>query len=103
MDRTARRSWRTISVCVFALVTLSACQKEVTEHATTTILPTVTSKVLILTPSYEHEQTFTGTIRAGNTTGVGFELSGKLNELQADSGIKVKQGQILAILDTRLL
>lgn len=103
MDRTARRSWRTISVCVFALVTLSACQKEVTEHATTTILPTVTSKALILTPSYQHEQTFTGTIRAGNTTGVGFELAGKLNELQADSGIKVKQGQILAILDTRLL
>lgn len=103
MDRTARRSWRTISVCVFALVTLSACQKEVTEHATTTVLPTVTSQALILTPSYEHEQTFTGTIRAGNTTGVGFELAGKLNELQADSGIKVKQGQILAILDTRLL
>lgn len=103
MDRTARRSWRTISVCVFALVTLSACQKEVTEHATTTILPTVTSQALILTPSYQHEQTFTGTIRAGNTTGVGFELAGKLNELQADSGIKVKQAQILAILDTRLL
>lgn len=103
MDRTARRSWRTISVCVFALVTLSACQKEVTEHATTTVLPTVTSQALILTPSYQHEQTFTGTIRAGNTTGVGFELAGKLNELQADSGIKVKQDQILAILDTRLL
>ncbi|MCS6173649.1 efflux RND transporter periplasmic adaptor subunit [Shewanella baltica] len=103
MDRTARRSWRTISVCVFALVTVSACQKEVTEHATTTILPTVTSQALILTLSYQHEQTFTGTIRAGNTTGVGFELAGKLNELQADSGIKVKQGQILAILDTRLL
>jgi len=103
MDRTARRSWRTISVCVFALVTLSACQKEVTEHATTTVLPTVTSQALSLTPSYQHEQTFTGTIRAGNTTGVGFELAGKLNELQADSGIKVKQGQILAILDTRLL
>ncbi|MEM6229620.1 efflux RND transporter periplasmic adaptor subunit [Shewanella scandinavica] len=103
MDRTARRSWRTISVCVFALVTLSACQKEVTEHATTATLPTVTSQALILTPSYQHEQTFTGTIRAGNTTGVGFELAGKLNELQADSGIKVKQGQILAILDTRLL
>ena len=103
MDRTARRSWRTISVCVFALVTLSACQKEVTEYATTTVLPTVTSQALSLTPSYQHEQTFTGTIRAGNTTGVGFELAGKLNELQADSGIKVKQGQILAILDTRLL
>ncbi|WAL80163.1 efflux RND transporter periplasmic adaptor subunit [Shewanella sp. DAU305] len=103
MDRTARRSWRTISVCVFALVTLSACQKEVTEHATTAVLPTVTSQALLLTPSYQHEQTFTGTIRAGNTTGVGFELAGKLNELQADSGIKVKQGQILAILDTRLL
>lgn len=103
MDRTARRSWRTISVCVFALVTLSACQKEVTEHATTATLPTVTSQALSLTLSYQHEQTFTGTIRAGNTTGVGFELAGKLNGLQADSGIKVKQDQILAILDTRLL
>jgi len=88
---------------VFALVTVSACQKEVTEHATTAVLPSVTSQALSLTPSYQHEQTFTGTIRAGNTTGVGFELAGKLNELQADSGIKVKQGQILAILDTRLL
>ena len=103
MDRTARLSWRTLSVCVFALATLSACQKEVTEHATTATLPTVTSQTLIQTPSYEHFQTFTGTIRAGNTTGVGFELAGKLNNLQVDSGSKVKQGQILAVLDTRLL
>ena len=103
MDLTARRFWRTTHICVFAFASLTGCQKEVTEHATTVTLPTVTSQTLILTPSYQRIQTYTGTIRAGNTTGVGFELAGKLNELQADSGIKVKQGQILAVLDTRLL
>ena len=99
----ARPFWRAANICVFAFASLTACQKEVTEHATEVTLPTVTSQTLTLTPSYQRIQTYTGTIRAGNTTGVGFELAGKLNELQVNSGSKVKQGQILAILDTRLL
>ncbi|MGL4713654.1 MAG: efflux RND transporter periplasmic adaptor subunit, partial [Shewanella sp.] len=102
MDQTARRSWRTLSVCVFILATLTACQKHVTEQPTAA-LPVVSSQTLIQTASYEHLQTFSGTIRAGNTAGVSFELTGKLNNLQVDSGSKVKQGQMLAVLDTRLL
>lgn len=103
MDHSARRAWRTISVCLLTISTLTACQKEVTEHANTAVLPTVVTAPLQLSTSYEREQTFTGTIRAGNTTGVGFELSGKLSELFVDSGAKVIQGQVLARLDTRLL
>lgn len=103
MDRAARRSWRAFYVCVIAVTTLTACQKEVTEHANTAQLQTVTTAPLRLSTSYQSEQVFTGTIRAGNTTGVGFELSGKLSELTVDSGAKVTQGQVLAKLDTRLL
>ncbi|MCH1928072.1 biotin/lipoyl-binding protein, partial [Shewanella sp. C31] len=66
-------------------------------------LPTVTTAPLQASSSYQSEQTFTGTIRAGNTTGAGFELSGKLSELYVDSGDKVSKGQLLAKLDTRLL
>lgn len=103
MDHIARRSWRTISACLLAISALTACQKEVTEHANTAVLQTVVTAPLQLSTSYEREQTYTGTIRAGNTTGVGFELSGKLSELLVDSGAKVVQGQVLARLDTRLL
>ncbi|MCT8867443.1 efflux RND transporter periplasmic adaptor subunit [Shewanella xiamenensis] len=103
MDQAARCFWRVFCVCVIAVTTLTACQKEVTEHANTAQLQTVTTAPLRLSTSYQSEQVFTGTIRAGNTTGVGFELSGKLSELTVDSGAKVTQGQVLAKLDTRLL
>jgi RND family efflux transporter MFP subunit len=103
MDRTAQGYWRPLCVSLFALGLLNACQKEVTEYPNTAVLQTVSSQQLTLTPSYERSQTYTGTIRAGNTTGVGFELAGKLNGLHVDSGTQVQQGQILAELDTRLL
>jgi len=103
MDQAARCSWRVFYVCVIAVTTLTACQKEVAEHANTVQLQTVTTAPLRLSTSYQSEQVFTGTIRAGNTTGIGFELSGKLSELTVDSGAKVTQGQVLAKLDTRLL
>lgn len=103
MDIAARRSWRAFALCAIAATTLTACQKEVTEHANTAQLQNVITAPLRLSPSYQSEQVFTGTIRAGNTTGVGFELSGKLSELNVDSGANVRQGQVLAKLDTRLL
>ncbi|MBW8186481.1 efflux RND transporter periplasmic adaptor subunit [Shewanella nanhaiensis] len=82
---------------------LSACQGEVTTHSTQAQLQTVTTESLTLSNSYQHTQEFTGTIRAGNTTGIGFELSGKLKSLAVDSGDSVEKGQLLAQLDTRLL
>lgn len=82
---------------------LSACQGEVTTHSTQAQLQTVTTQSLTLSNSYQHTQEFTGTIRAGNTTGIGFELSGKLKSLAVDSGDSVEKGQLLAQLDTRLL
>ena len=82
---------------------LSACEAEVTAHATQPKLQSVTTMTLTSSTSYRHTQEFTGTIRAGNTTGIGFELSGKIRQLAVDSGDQVKEGQLLAQLDTRLL
>ncbi|MCG9723191.1 efflux RND transporter periplasmic adaptor subunit [Shewanella sp. Isolate7] len=65
--------------------------------------PKVSSQRLIRSTSYDTAQVFTGSIRAGNTTAIGFELAGKIKHLAVDSGNHVKQGDLLAELDTSLL
>ena len=85
------------------ILSLSGCQQEVTTHSKKINFQTVTTDTLVSSLSYQHTRQFTGTIRAGNTTGIGFELAGKLNRLTVDSGDKVKTGKLLAQLDTRLL
>ncbi|WP_445946162.1 efflux RND transporter periplasmic adaptor subunit [Shewanella sp.] len=82
---------------------LSACGSEVTEHSDKVSYQTVITQKLTLTDSYPHNQTYSGTIRSANTTGVGFELAGKLNQINVDSGDTVTKGQKLAALDTVLL
>ncbi|MCL1139678.1 efflux RND transporter periplasmic adaptor subunit [Shewanella pneumatophori] len=82
---------------------LSACQDPVVENKPQPSYQSVSTDSLELTDEYQFSQTFSGTIRSGNTTAIGFELSGKIKELAVDSGDNVKQGQLLAKLDTRLL
>ncbi|MEC4726572.1 efflux RND transporter periplasmic adaptor subunit [Shewanella sp. D64] len=82
---------------------LTACQGEVANHSNQIKFQTVTTETLTSSASYQHAQEFTGTIRAGNTTGIGFELAGKLKKITVDSGDQVETGQLLAQLDTRLL
>lgn len=103
MDSTALSLLRVFGFSLFAITYLSACDNEVTPHANNTALQTVASQQLVLSTQYQRSQTYTGTIRAGNTTSIGFELAGKLNSLYVDSGMQVEQGQKLAALDTRLL
>ncbi|WOT06207.1 efflux RND transporter periplasmic adaptor subunit [Shewanella youngdeokensis] len=90
-----------LGLIVIALLT--ACQDEQTIAPAAQIYQSVSASELIAAPSYPYAQEFSGTIRAGNTTGVGFELAGKINELTVDSGDSVVKGQRLAQLDTRLL
>ena len=92
-----------ILASVLLISFLSACQGEVTSHSDQAKFQTVTTETLVPSNSYEHAQEFTGTIRAGNTTGIGFELAGKLKKLAVDSGDRVVTGQLLAQLDIRLL
>ncbi|WP_076410815.1 efflux RND transporter periplasmic adaptor subunit [Shewanella sp. UCD-KL12] len=92
-----------LAISILLVSFLSACQKEVTEHSSQPKVHTVTTATIVPASSYLHTQEFTGTIKAGNTTGIGFELAGKIKLLAVDSGNSVKQGQLLASLDTRLL
>ena len=102
ISRRMAKGWLAVA-SLFALLCVSACEDDVTAHSTQVSLPTVTSQVLVGSDTYTHSQQFTGTVRAGNTTDIGFELAGKLNQLTVDSGDQVQQGQLLAKLDTRLL
>ncbi|MCZ4336804.1 efflux RND transporter periplasmic adaptor subunit [Shewanella colwelliana] len=92
-------------VALLALITgtLSACQPGPSTDVGQIQITKVASNTLIEASAYEIEQQFTGNIRSGNTTAIGFELAGKINQLAVDSGNSVKQGQLLAQLDTSLL
>lgn len=92
-----------VAISVLFVGLLTACQGEIINHATQASVQTVTTSSLNLSPSYYHNQEFTGIIRAANTTGIGFELAGKIKLIAVDSGNIVKTGQLLAQLDTALL
>ncbi|MGS0729646.1 efflux RND transporter periplasmic adaptor subunit, partial [Shewanella sp. 0m-11] len=94
---------RKLLLSLVVVTLLPACQDSSVEQAATPSYQSVNAEVLNLSEGYEFVQEFSGTIRAGNTTGIGFELAGKINTLAVDSGDRVKQGQLLAKLDTRLL
>ena len=86
-----------------SIMVLSGCGSEVKEHSQTIEYQSVLTQALVLNDRYQQMQTYTGTIRSANTTGIGFELAGKLNTIVVDSGDVVKKGQVLAQLDTDLL
>ncbi|MBT1444919.1 efflux RND transporter periplasmic adaptor subunit [Shewanella sp. JM162201] len=88
---------------LLAATLLGACQDSTTDASADKQLPTVFTETLVKSPSYQQRLEFSGTVRAANTTGVGFELAGKLNSISADSGNRVSKGQLLATLDTSLL
>lgn len=73
------------------LLSLSGCQQEVNTHSKQVKFQTVTTDTLVPSLSYQDTLQFTGTIRAGNTTGIGFELAGKLKSITADSGDRVEK------------
>lgn len=54
-------------------------------------------------PSYTVNRLFVGRVAARQQVGLGFELSGTLQQVLVDEGDRVQQGQLLASLDTRLL
>ena len=86
-----------------AAILLGGCQQQSDSPTEAPHYPKVSSHILIQSDTYNIEQQFTGTVRSGNTTAIGFELAGKINQLAVDSGNTVAAGQMLATLDTSLL
>ncbi|WP_144213542.1 efflux RND transporter periplasmic adaptor subunit [Shewanella donghaensis] len=99
---TALRSVNILPI-IIGLLFLSACtEQQVTASAKITV-PNVITQPLNETPHYLHQQRYTGIVRSADTTGIGFELAGKLSNIYVDSGDKVTKGQKLARLNTQLL
>lgn len=94
---------RFLPLFMLSLIGINGCGSEVKQHAEQAKLQTVEAVKAEAADHYFHNQTYTGTVKAGQTTAIGFELGGKLQQLLVDSGTKVKQGQPLASLDTHLL
>ncbi|WP_299004088.1 efflux RND transporter periplasmic adaptor subunit [uncultured Shewanella sp.] len=84
-----------------SLGSLSACQKS--NEQPKIQYQTVSTQALIPSPSYEQPQTFSGIVKASNTTAIGFELAGKIKQLNVDIGDNIEKGQLLAKLDIQLL
>ncbi|WP_110456416.1 efflux RND transporter periplasmic adaptor subunit [Shewanella algidipiscicola] len=103
MQRFSATTSTTVLLILVLAVTSSACQQPSEVPTIVQAAPKVATALLELAPSYQFEQQFTGTVRAGNTTGIGFELAGKIKQLTVDSGDNVAAGQVLARLDTALL
>ncbi|MCL1051211.1 efflux RND transporter periplasmic adaptor subunit [Shewanella abyssi] len=103
MDIKRALTRRKLLISLAVVSFLSACQDAPVAPPEAPNYQSVSSSELIAESSYSYAQEFSGTIRAGNTTGVGFELAGKINALTVDSGDSVVEGQLLAQLDTRLL
>lgn len=103
MEHKSTRSMHRYMVGLLSILLVSSCGSEVKQHSESVSYQTVAVSNIVASNYYPHEQTYTGTIRSANTTGIGFELAGKLNGINVDSGNSVIKGQTLATLDTNLL
>lgn len=66
-------------------------------------LLTVNTAKLVTETGYTLSRRFTGQVEATQTSAIGFELAGRVNAINADEGDIIKQGQLLAQLDTERL
>ena len=67
------------------------------------LIKTVRVEIANPVTSYLTERSYSGRVEAGQTSDLSFELNGQVNALFVDEGDSVEQGQVLALLDTRLL
>lgn len=92
---------------IFALVTLQGCSDDTlpadSSAANTITPPSVETIQPVLVSEYTVDREYVGFIRSQERAQLGFELTGKVEAVLADVGDRVKQGQILIQLDTRLL
>ncbi|KKD60238.1 RND transporter [Grimontia sp. AD028] len=94
------------SVAIAATITLlTACNSQTEEAAAQPEhnLPTVNVLTVELAPGYSVNREYVGTVQAGQSANLGFELGGKVNSLLVDEGDTVVKGQPLIRLDTQLL
>ncbi|WP_163391315.1 efflux RND transporter periplasmic adaptor subunit [Enterovibrio norvegicus] len=92
-------------IMLLSTLFLSACnsQAENKNEALPDAAPTVNVMTVNMAPTYAIDREYVGTVQAGQTANLGFELGGKVNELLVNVGDRVKKGAALLSLDTQLL
>jgi membrane fusion protein, multidrug efflux system len=73
-----------------------------TVDETPTVLPVSTFTVRLL-DGYEVQESYAGRVISRRNSSLGFERGGSLTEVMVDEGDHVKEGDVLAVLDTRRL
>ncbi|WP_325894375.1 efflux RND transporter periplasmic adaptor subunit [Grimontia sp. NTOU-MAR1] len=94
------------SIAIVASITLlTACNSHTEEVASQPehSITTVKALTVELAPGYAVDREYVGTVQAGQSANLGFELGGKVNKLLVDEGDTVAKGQPLIKLDTQLL
>lgn len=92
------------SVVLIQLLLLGCWQQQPLEETNVTRqLPTVTTEQVVQSDHYQISREYVGSVRAGQKANLGFELSGKVSAIYADTGETVAKGQALIALDSQLL
>ncbi|WP_164078322.1 efflux RND transporter periplasmic adaptor subunit [Alteromonas facilis] len=97
--------WGLVTICFTGLVVLlfmSGAGKASNSNVDT-FIETVEVSDLQWQDSYEKIQRIVGRAESAQTALAGFEIGGLVNAVSVDDGDSVKQGQVIAALDTSLL
>ena len=100
MDRHSKS--RRVTVCfvstLLAAVFLSACEKEVVEPPERI---RAVKTIVVAERASGQLRKFPGTVEPVDTSSISFEVTGLIHEIRVDRGDKVKEGEVLAVLDKK--
>ncbi|WP_375753670.1 efflux RND transporter periplasmic adaptor subunit [Vibrio sp. HN007] len=91
------------SSLVFVSILLSACTDSTANESKPMELLTVETQRAEKSSGYFVVREYVGTVQANQKANLGFELSGKISQINVDIGEQVLKGQALITLDTQLL
>ncbi len=100
MDRHSKS--RRVTVCfistLLAAVFISACEKEVVEPPERI---RAVKTIVVSERASGQLRKFPGTVEPVDTSSISFEVTGLIQEIDVDRGDKVKEGEVLAVLDMK--
>ena len=96
-SRSRRVSAHLVSTLLVAALT-SACEKEVVEPPERI---RAVKTIVVAERASGQMRKFPGTVQPVDTSSISFEVSGLVHEIDADRGDKVKEGELLAVLDKK--
>lgn len=89
-----------LNLAILLILFVSACDKTQTTQAVDNKDLIRPAKIVpVLSTGFNFTRTYPGTLEAGEKADLAFRVSGVVNTLPAQSGLRIKKGQLLASLD----